>query len=770
MHLNLFLIASFFFICSCTTQNRYETNTILENLSIAVKPTENRAFSFTNKKSAYFYGSTHQNNFDDYHAGWNIAKQRIFNDYTLWYGDIALDRMLADVRVNPAYIERQFSQLTERFFLIDNKDLLYIEIQSDSSEIDFGLHINRTHLRTPVVEKDAIFYSCKETDGFLAVAPKRKVPFILNSHNIIQASPKSEGYILTYAPTKEKALMQIKDFRRDGLSWLYQRSTRMADLISNKSVLKSDNDTLNKAIKWLTLTTDQLITKQQGNGIYAGLPWFNEYWGRDMFISMPGATLITGQFNTAKSILNDFSLLQDTEKTSPTYGRIPNRANLETIFYNTTDGTPRFVIQAYDYLKYSADTAFVRQIYPAVHRSIEASIELFTDQSGYLIHDDADTWMDVKRNGIPWSPRGNRANDIQALWHKQLLAGADMAFFLNDQMAARKWHYLASELEAHFEKDFSASCNHQIADHLNVDGSPDLQFRPNQLYTFELIHDEAKKMQVTRDVWQKLVFPWGVASLDQHDPQFHPYHENWHYYHKDDAYHNGTIWLWNNGEAMQRMIEFDQPDIAFTLFENMNKQALFQGAIGSLSENADAHPREGNQWAKRSGTFLQAWSNAEQLRVWNQYFLGIRPNMIHQHLVIEPKIPSCLNNLAFKQRIGQGALTGSILKEKNSTCYTYHLDGETVSMQLIIAPFPPLTVSLKADEKLHAIASKEALNVYVTQTDGQEKQISSLRPDIKRVAQIAHRDTFFKDTQFATVFLQKELPCLQQFHPIPLTY
>ena len=140
------------------------------------------------------------------------------------------------------------------------------------------------------------------------------------------------------------------------------------------------------------------------------------------------------------------------------------------------------------------------------------------------------------------------------------------------------------------------------------------------------------------------------------DRQFHPQHENWHYYHKDDAYHNGTIWLWNNGIAMQRMIEYGQVDAAWELFRNMNRQALHEGAVGSLSENADAHPREGQSWVNRSGTFLQAWSNAEHLRVWYQYFLGIRPDLLNGVIVIEPKLPSEITYLETSVKIGKGSL------------------------------------------------------------------------------------------------------------------
>ena len=195
-----------------------------------------------------------------------------------------------------------------------------------------------------------------------------------------------------------------------------------------------------------------------------------------------------------------------------------------------------------------------------------------------------------------------------------------------------------------------------IYDHLNADGTLDTQFRPNQVYCFDLVNDDEFKQKVTRRVWEELVYPWGVASLAQWDSQFHPQHENWHYYHKDDAYHNGTIWLWNNGMAMQRMIEYGQVELAWELFKNMNRQALHEGAVGSLSENADAHPREGQTWVKRSGTFLQAWSNAEHLRVWYQHFLGIRPDLLKGEIIIEPRIPSEITSLETSVKIGDGVL------------------------------------------------------------------------------------------------------------------
>lgn len=131
---------------------------------------------------------------------------------------------------------------------------------------------------------------------------------------------------------------------------------------------------------------------------------------------------------------------------------------------------------------------------------------------------------------------------------------------------------------------------------------------------------------------------------------------------------------------MQRMIEYGQQETAWKLFCNMNRQALHEGAVGSLSENADAHPREGQSWAGRSGTFLQAWSNSEQLRVWYQYFLGIRPDLMSGTVTVEPKLPAEITELQTSVKIGRGTLYYTYKNGK----FDVRLEGEDAKVNLIL--------------------------------------------------------------------------------------
>lgn len=645
----------------------------LDSLGIEVSSVENREYSFTDKKSGFWYGTTHQDSVF-FWSGWNISKKRILSDYQLYVDGNLLNRKNAACIVFPNKLVRTWNVAEETFSLVDDRPVLYINIDKVSGD-SIGIYLNKDLLSDCKNDKDGVFYIPKEDgNNRILLSPAVDNGFTF-SDNGINTPKSSEGFIITYG-TEDECKKLLQEFRSEGELWLKERADRMNSLITEYNPVKSNLEELDKALNWLTLTTDELVTEQQGMGIYAGLPWFNEYWGRDMFISMPGTCLVSGQFDVAKQILLDFAKFQDKNPESPTYGRIPNRANPEGILYNTTDGTPRFVIQAFELLEYSGDTAFVGEIYPAVKLSIDASCRNFTDDKGYLTHADADTWMDVKRNGIPGSPRGNRANDIQALWYGQLEAGSRLAELVGDKESAERWLRLASKIRSNFEHDYCDKEGNMVYDHLNSDGTPDKQFRPNQLYCFEMIGDEEFKKKVTRRCWEELTYPWGVASLAQWDTQFHPQHENWHYYHKDDAYHNGTVWLWNNGVAMQRMIEYGQVEAAWQLFQNMNRQALVEGAVGSLSENADAHPREGKSWVNRSGTFLQAWSNAEHLRVWYQYFLGIRPDMMKRVITIEPKLPKEITNIETSVRIGKGILTYTYRDGK----FDFRFDGDNAEI------------------------------------------------------------------------------------------
>ena len=740
----------------------------VEDMGIAVPADSQREYSFTDKKSAFWYGMTHTDNWDNWHAGWNIAKRRMLSDYTVGVDGDTLSRREAEVTVFPYKINRVYEKAHENFYMFDRVELLYVEL-SDVKGDSVWIELSPGLISAGKQGAAGVEFVPKESaGGVITLQPFKDVPCRWNGTRLM-APADAGGFIISY--TEDGSAQEVAAvFRRDHEKMLRGRIDRMNGFVERSNPLSSDNDTLDRAMAWIILTTDELVTCQQGNGIYAGLPWFNEYWGRDMFISMPGAVFCTGQWETARSTFRDFAKFQDRNPESETLGRIPNRANPDGIIYNTADGTPRFVTDVYEYMQYTGDTTFLASIYPAVELSVNSVIERGTDADGFLVHADADTWMDAKRQGkFPCSPRGNRAVDIQALWYGQLRSGAEMARIMGHDDDARRWDLAADSLFTTFNRKFVNTADTLVYDHLNADGTPDRQCRPNMLYALDMVADSAVAMKETRDAWQRLVYPWGVASLDQNDPQFHPYHENWHHYHKDDAYHNGTVWLWNNGMAMQRMIEAGQQDIAWRLFENMNRQALYEGAVGSLSENADAWPRKGAQWARRSGTFLQAWSNAEHIRVWYQDFLGIRPALLGGVININPRIPSAIGSLRYSELLGAGALEGAFEREKDCRRYEYRSEGLDATLVFNIENYKEFSVPVTPQAIVRLKACADKLNVTVIDGNGR-KTDTLVDIDAAKVARQKALDEYFRGTDFAVPSMRENLPSLSRYFDPPLDY
>ena len=748
----------------------FKNNTFTQELSsLAITTKTNREFSYTDKKFGYYYGATHTKTKREYFTGWNINMKRVLFDYTLFVNNKILNRKNCVAKVFPHKLIRNYKNCIEEFFLFDDKPILCIKINTkDGNEIGIKV-IGNLDTLIEITEK-GFYYKPKENDeGLILLSPINDEKFI-KDNDIMNTKSSSKGFVFIFGKDKNEINFLLNEFRKNWDNWLVQRETRMNKLISESNYFICNNKIIEKGIKWLKLTTDQLIMNQLGWGIYAGLPWFNDYWGRDLFISFPGACLVTGQFDVARKILLSFSKFQNNDVNSKYYGRLPNRARPDEIIYNSTDCTPRLLIAIYEYLKYTGDTNIVKELYHVIKKAIEGAEKNWIDEKGYLTHDDADTWMDAREKGVkPYSPRGNRANDIQALWFSQLKISSFFAHLMNDYNNSFKWDSMANNVKKNFFKDFIDDRYYFFADRITLNNTKDFKLRPNQIFALDLIDDEQRKLEIIKTIWSKLTYPWGVASLYQMDNDFHPYHEHWHYYHKDEAYHNGTVWLWLNGMAMQQMIEYSQKEKAFILFLNMMKQALLKDAVGSLPENFDALPRKGKKWPNSSGTFLQAWSNAEHLRVWYEYFFGVRPNLIDKEIIIKPNIPDRIKEVNYSLRVGNGLIECNYYNKKNKY-FKYKLVNTSAQIKFAFEEYNEVKIDLLPGAYFEVLKSKSKANFKVFNDKDELINSFDLLPDKDKLKIIKSRNLKFKGIDFCKPYLKKGLKCLKVFHEKAIEY
>ena len=634
----------------------------LDHLAIDVKGGTSREFLYTNKESGFYYGNTGGANTSSW-QGFNVGGHEFLDDYLLLVDGSPLDRATATrTRVYPDYLERTYpGGITEQLRPIDGKaacgliitspkpiEIAIVPLFADGhTSEDFSIELRDHTLlisrithprRTP--EQDYPVWLAVGGAGFLPDTTAQHAGTSFSPARMISRKGKTHVLAVAVGDESDETASLANSYTMSTASNFFRARRNRMERLLRETAIQTDDDRFDKAIAWATLSLDALVM-DHGKGIYAGLPWFNNYWGRDTFISLPGAALVTGQFSLARQIISSFAEFQKRDSGSTDYGRIPNIVTPTDRAYNTADGTPRFVMMIRDYVERSGDSSFVVEMYPVILRSIEGTIRFHCDSLGFLTHGDAETWMDAVGPDGPWSPRGNRANDVQALWAGQLSAGIWCASILGDAISARRWNDILRKVQTNFPRYFVTPRG--IADHLNADGSPDKQLRPNQVFVGTLLPD-AERARMVRTVTTSLTYPYGVASLSQDDENFHPYHHH-ELYPKDAAYHNGVVWTWLQGRVISELCRFGRKEVAYELTRSSINQILDRGAVGTQSELLDAVALPGANAPAVSGTASQAWNLAEFIRNFYDDYLGIKVVRYYHKLVLRPMLPGPLGSI-----------------------------------------------------------------------------------------------------------------------------
>lgn len=606
-------------------------------MAISVAPGQQSQFVMGDNVAGYFEGYTqhHQRG-----AGYLIKNEAVFAGYTSFAGGRANQRASGAEQVLPyGHRVRYETSVTEEMALLSKKQAVAINVRARSRQL---LAVRPALTQTGAVSRDGnVVVIGPGTGQTLHAAVAASVPFTLTEGlTICSAAPaRALTVVVAFAPTAADAAQRALALAAgDPIA----DERRMLHAALTKSHLSTSDTKYNKALNWAKAASRMFVVEEFGSGIWAGLPWFRDNWGRDTFIALPGTLLVSGQFADARAVLTNFARYQN-RKRDKDYGRVPNRvAAGDSIIYNTVDGTPWMLREALEYIRYSGDRAFAREMYQLALPYFEGAIANHMDKDGLLAHDSADTWMDARiDNKQPWSARGPHAVEIQALWYTALQTGAEMADQAGDMEQAKKWRQLAMRTQQSFlQKFWDGSV---MADRLRADGSRDTKVRPNQLMLVSIPFDDfvpaPVQAKVLRNAVTDLLYPYGIASLSQDDPYFHPRHENPDYHHKDAAYHQGTVWGWTAGFTVTALNKFGHQDLALQLAQNLGDQILGLGTLGNMSELLDALPGSDGK-VKPSGTYAQSWSVAEYARNAYQDFVGFHPNLPANKLAFAPAIPA----------------------------------------------------------------------------------------------------------------------------------
>ena len=161
-------------LASSCSNEAYFTDT----LGVQVTKEENREYSYTDKKAGYWYGTTHQKDLQWY-SGWNIAKKRIFADYTLTVGGKPLDRSEAECTVYPDRLVRRWDNAVETFRMTDDLPIIHIDLETDAE-------VTSIDLDTTLI-----------SDSYVADGFKFFIPTEAPDMRVMLSSDGDKGFVLT---------------------------------------------------------------------------------------------------------------------------------------------------------------------------------------------------------------------------------------------------------------------------------------------------------------------------------------------------------------------------------------------------------------------------------------------------------------------------------------------------------------------------------------------------------------------------------------------
>lgn len=673
---------------------------LFEELALAFRAGEEAPFFLGDNLDGYYEGVAFR---EAGAAGYVVRGHAFFRDFTSWRDDLENLRDKADgARLHPYGIRHTFGPFVwDELVILRQRRAIALRVHCDRPRpLTLGPLFALRGAEVRFETRGSILLMSLENRP-LHVAFASPQPFAFAGrqarHGCLQpllrtAQAESEFTLyVCFSSDPARAVDQAERLRSGDA--VLQHKRWVAEFLMRSSLWTSDED-YNKALAWAKLTTHFLVTEDPGRGIWAGLPWFRENWGRDTFIALPGALLATGQFEEAREVFRQFIRWQNRDPGSPDHGRIPNRVRgPDDLIYNTADGTLWFIREVHSLLQHTGDLAFATEVYPSIKLALDAATKRHVDKEGFLTHGDADTWMDARIDGeVPWSPRGNRACEIQALWHEALLIGIRLATLAKDRTAANRWQKSAALVARNFPRRFWNPRKKLLADRLAPDGTPDYSIRPNALLVLSVpgmqpLLEPGTAATLLRRTCETLLFPHGVASLDPADERFHPFHDNRPEYHKDAAYHNGTIWGWNAGFAITALVRHGQIERAAELASHLTGQILRLGHRGTMSELLDAWPGARGR-PTPSGTWAQAWSTSEFVRNAAQDFCGFQPRLLDGLVVLRPRMPPSWSRCSATFPFGrQERVLFNAVREKDRDVFLVKLEG----------PHPPARFDLEIE-------------------------------------------------------------------------
>lgn len=316
-------------------------------------------------------------------------------------------------------------------------------------------------------------------------------------------------------------------------------------------------------------------------GVYAGLPWFFQFWTSDEAICLKSIARINENF-AKKMLFRDIDYINKD-------GKIYD-INYEKILhqYSMNIDSPGWLFKRAQELlqKGKIDK---KQIRDKLVFTIESLRKNYM-KNNFIISEVGETWMDTFYAG---DIRDGARIEIQTL----MLAMYRLAGEITRDIQYKVWE---DELRESVRKNF---WNGKIL----ADGLGDFTIRPNAFmayYIYPELLTETEWISCFKEMLPSLWLDWGgIATIDKSSPIFFNEYSG----QNPESYHHGDSWYWINNLAALVLYRLDADIFGGyidKLLERSEEEMLWRGYVGHLTELSSAkEPRSEGVWA-------QAWSAA----------------------------------------------------------------------------------------------------------------------------------------------------------------
>lgn len=321
-------------------------------------------------------------------------------------------------------------------------------------------------------------------------------------------------------------------------------------------------------------------------GLYAGLPWFFQFWARDESICLRALDLI-GLQKIAKERL--FAMIKDVSR----YG------DAESV---------QGGLHSADALGWAFLRASQMKLTAAEKNQVRNSLENCIDRlhqfrtiDGLAYNLALETWMDT---GYQDDTREGKRIEIQAL----RLA---MYSYLHKLSGNKTYRSLEQRLRKALREEFWTG-------RYLKDGAGDGTIRPNiflAAYAYPRLLDRKEWIRCFDHVLPKLWCDWGgLASIDKSSPLFFK-----DYTGQDNrSYHRGDSWFYVNNIAALVLARIDKKRYKRyidSIIHAGQTELLERGAIGHMAELSSASEQ------RSEGCLAQSWSAATYIELVHELFL-----------------------------------------------------------------------------------------------------------------------------------------------------